>query len=54
MTSRYNLDWMWMVGLKGPYTQQVAGVLPCILTDDVVTAHLKSSGKHLQLRKCKK
>ena len=37
---------------KGPYTQQVAGVLPCILTDDIVTAHLMSSGK--QPRKCKK
>ena len=38
---------------KGPYTQQVEGVLPCILTDDIVTAHLKSSGKQLQPRKWK-
>ena len=33
---------------KGPYTQQIKGMLPAILTDDIITVHLKSSGKQLQ------
>ena len=32
---------------KGPYTQKIEGVLPAILTDDIITVHLQSSGKQL-------
>ena len=28
---------------KCPYTQQIQGVLPAIITDDIITTHLKSS-----------
>ena len=39
---------------KGPYTQQIQGVLPAIITDDIITTHLKSSGKQLQPKKRRK
>ena len=38
---------------KGPYTQQ-NGVLPAVLNGDIITAHLKPSGKRLQPRKHRK
>ena len=42
-TSEYDADgWP-----KGPYTQRIDGVLPAILTDDIITVHLQSSGKQL-------
>ena len=33
---------------KGPYTQQIEGVLPAVLTEEIVVTHLQSSGKHLK------
>ena len=39
---------------KGPYTQQIEGVLPALLTDDIVTTHLKSSGKQIHPKKPRK
>ena len=39
---------------KGPYMQRIEGVLPAVLTDDIVTAHLKLSGKHLHPKKRRK
>ena len=39
---------------KGLYTQQIQGVLPAILTDDIITTHLKSSGKQLHPKKRRK
>ena len=39
---------------KGPYTQQIEGVLLALLTDDIVTTHLKSSGKQIHPKKHRK
>ena len=33
---------------KGPYTQQIEGVLPPMLTEEVIMYHLQSSGKQLK------
>ena len=33
---------------KGPYTQQIEGVLPTFLTEEVIMAHLQSSGKRFK------
>ena len=33
---------------KGPYTQQIQGVLPPLLTEEIIMTHLKSSGKRLK------
>ena len=33
---------------KGPYTQQIEGVLPPLLTEDLIISHLQSSGKQLK------
>ena len=33
---------------KGPYTQQIEGVLPSLLTEDLIISHLQSSGKQLK------
>jgi len=33
---------------KGPYTQQIKGVLPPVLTEEVIMNHLQSSGKRLK------
>ena len=38
---------------KGPYTQQIQGVLPPILTDDIILTHLQNSGKQLKSKKQK-
>ena len=39
---------------KGPYTQQIEGVLPSLLTEDIVTVHLKLSGKLVHANKRRK
>ena len=36
---------------KGPYTQQIEGVLPPIFTDSIILSHLQKSGKQLKARK---
>ena len=36
---------------KGPYTQQIEGVLPPIFTDSIILTHLQKSGKQLKARK---
>ena len=36
---------------KGPYTQQIEGVLPTFLTEELIMAHLQSSGKRLKKNK---
>ena len=36
---------------KGPYSQQIQGILPPILTDDIILTHLQYSGKQLKHRK---
>jgi len=33
---------------KGSYTQQIEGVLPVVMTEEVIVTHLQSSGKHLK------
>ena len=33
---------------KGPYTQQIQGVLPPLLTEELIITHLQSSGKRLK------
>ena len=33
---------------KGPYTQQIQGVLPPLLTEEFIITHLQSSGKWLK------
>lgn len=33
---------------KGPYTQQIEGVLPPVLTEELIMTHLRSSGKQLK------
>jgi len=33
---------------KGPYTQQIQGVLPPLLTEELIMTHLQSSGKRLK------
>jgi len=38
---------------KGPYTQQIHGILPTILTDDIILTHLQTSGKQLKPKKQK-
>ena len=35
---------------KGPYTQQIEGVLPPIFTDSIILSHLQKSGKQLKAR----
>ena len=37
----------------GPYTQQIQGILPPILTDHIILAHLQTSGKQLKPKKHK-
>ena len=36
---------------KGPYTQQIEGVLPPLLTEELIMTHLQSSGKRLKKNK---
>ena len=36
---------------KGPYTQQIEGVLHPMLREEIITAHLQSSGKRLKKNK---
>jgi len=33
---------------KGHYTQQINGVLPAVMTEDIILTHLQSSGKYLK------
>ena len=33
---------------KGPYTQQIEGVLPAVLTEEIIMTHLQSSGRRLK------
>lgn len=33
---------------KGPYTQQIQGILPAMLTDDIILSHLQASGKQFR------
>ena len=37
----------------GPYTQQIQGILPPILTDHIILTHLQTSGKQLKPKKQK-
>ena len=34
--------------LKGPYTQQIEGVLPPVISDSIILLHLQKSGKQLK------
>jgi len=36
---------------SGPYTQQIEGVLPPVLTEDLIISHLELSGKQLKKSK---
>ena len=36
---------------KGPYTQQIQGIIPSSITDDIVLKHLQTSGKQLKPKK---
>ena len=36
---------------KGPYTQQIVGVLPPLLTDDIILTHLQASGEQFKPKK---
>ena len=38
---------------KGPYSQQMQGILPPILADDIILTHLQISGKQLKPQKHK-
>ena len=38
---------------KGPYCQQIQGILPPMLTDDIILTHLQISGKQLKPQKQK-
>jgi len=33
---------------KGPYTQQIEGVLPAVMTEEIIVTHLQSSGRRLK------
>ena len=33
---------------KGPYTQQIQGLLPPLLTEELIVTHLQSSGKTIE------
>jgi len=43
-----HVDELWP---KGPYTQQIQGILPSPITDDIVLKHLQTSGKQLKSTK---